>query len=847
MTMKIRLQNSSRKLNVLRAVLCGALIMAQVMPTVPAKAVGKNLIKNPNFATADSLNEWTVDSGAAFVTAKEQDEVIFDVIKCYGEIAGRTSNYECFSQDVTDKVKNGETYEYTFYAKLNEEDYAGKEADLRKVEISPYITVEGHTTYSQGLEGEVSKVLEPGEWTKFTGTYTPSWEGKADRIVIRILEQGKDYGQSEGVKGTYYLTGVSLKAKDADKASLKIEEDAVNFKDAVCDIIGDDFIVGTAICNSDLADVNEMALVHKHFNAITTGNELKPDAMFGYSNDRCPGTETVTLNGSELVVPKMDYSRAEKTLDHIYDWNAEHPDQKIMVRGHVLVWHSQTPEWWFHEDYDASKPYADTETMNRRMEWYIKTMAEHFTGKDSKYRGMFYGWDVVNEAVSDGSGTYRNDRENSNWWKVYQSNEFIIDAFRFANKYMDPSVDLFYNDYGECSPKKREGIVKLLKDVKEAEGTRIDGVGMQGHYQTESNPSIEDFEASARAFAEVVDQIQITEFDLSASGAYDGTDVTKDAEFATQAYRYKAFFDKIRELKAEGIPFTNITFWGVVDKFSWLQTFNTVGGATDGTRKQCPLLFDDDYQIKPAFWAFADDSKLTPVSRVINFVRSPGGGSMKGATTSTFSAAGADVTIKPVWCDDYLLLKLTVLDAEINDTDKVVIYASGDGKEIVKKEVARADAIYLALKGYEANAKVEMDPEFMQENGEILFDIVVYNDKNVGAYSDQTLSQETDTQYYAKVILSPNPEIKATDDKDSKNGKDSDKDSKNGNKSKEDKEEPSVDNSSESEKSVDKNEVEYKPDHDAWRQGIIAMVVVLLMTSIFGIFSQRQPSSHKKK
>ena len=832
MIMKTRLHNSFRKLNVVRVVLCSALLIAQVMPAVAVKASGNNLIKNPNFSTADSLDEWTVDSGSAFVTAKEQDDVIFDVIKCYGEIAGRTSNYECFSQDITGKVKKGETYEYTFYAKLNEEDYAGKEADLRKVEISPYIIVNGQTTYSQGVAGEVSKVLEPGEWTKFTGTYTPTWEGNADRIVIRILEQGKDYGQGEGVMGTYYLTGVSLKAQDEVKASLKIDEDAVNFKDAVRESMGDDFIVGTAICNSDLADANEMALVHKHFNALTTGNELKPDAMFGYSNDRCPGTETVTLNGSELVVPKMDYSRAEKTLDHVYDWNEEHPDQKIMVRGHVLIWHSQTPEWWFHEDYDASKPYADVETMNRRMEWYIKTMAEHFTGKDSKYKGMFYGWDVVNEAVSDGSGTYRNDKENSKWWKVYQSNEFIINAFRFANKYMDPSVDLFYNDYGECSPRKREGIVKLLKDVKEAEGTRIDGMGMQGHYQTESNPSIEDFEASARAFAEVVDKIQITEFDLSASGSYDGTDVTREAEFSTQAYRYKDFFDKIKELKAEGIPFTNITFWGVVDKFSWLQTASNVGGGTDGRRRQCPLLFDDDYQIKPAFWAFADESKLTPVSKVINFVRSPGGGSMKGATTTSFSAAGADVTVKPVWCDDYLLLKMTVLDAEINDTDKVVIYASGDGKEIVKKEVARADAIYLALKGYEANAKVEMNPEFMQENGEILFDIVVYNDQNVGAYSDQTLSQETDTQYYAKVKLSPNPEVEIKDKKNQEKDSEKAKDDKS-------KDDPG--------KNDDAKFTENKPDHEAWKQGLIAMVVVLFMTAVLGIFSQRQPSSHKKK
>lgn len=89
--------------------------------------------------------------------------------------------------------------------------------------------------------------------------------------------------------------------------------------------------------------------------------------------------------------------------------------------------------------------------MTLRHEWYIKTMAEHYMGENSKYKDMFYGWDVVNEAISDGRGTYRNENENSTWWRVYGSNEFIINAFRFANKYVPADVELYYNDYGDCS------------------------------------------------------------------------------------------------------------------------------------------------------------------------------------------------------------------------------------------------------------------------------------------------------------------------------------------------------------------------------------------------------------
>ena len=526
----------------------------------------------------------------------------------YGKITDRTTNYECFSQDVTGLVEKDKDYVYSFYVMLDAADYGDAPSQQRCVEISPYITADGNTVYSQGCSGTVSQVLEPGVWTHFTGTYTPTWSGELEQVVIRILEQGTEYGQGEGVMGTYYMTGMELRAQETQDSV--IQTDVPRLRDAVPGELGEAFTIGTSIVNSDLKDGDTMALVTRHFNAITLGNELKPDAMFGYSNQKCPGTETVTLNGESLEVPKMDYSRAERTLDAIYDWNQSHPDDLIKVRGHVLVWHSQTPEWWFHEDYDPDKPYADTETMNRRLEWYIKTMAEHFTGQDSKYHGMFYGWDVVNEAVSDGVSRYRNAAENSSWWAVYQSNEFIINAFRYANQYMDPAVELYYNDYNEWFTAKRAGIVQLLKDVQEAEGTRIDGMGMQGHYQTVGSPTMEEFAKAARAYAAVVGQVQITELDMKASSNYDGTEATREAEFATQGLRYRELYETVKSLREEGVNISNITLWGVVDKNSWLQTFNAVGGAADGKNKQCPLLFDDDYQVKPAYWAFVDGSRL---------------------------------------------------------------------------------------------------------------------------------------------------------------------------------------------------------------------------------------------
>jgi endo-1,4-beta-xylanase len=325
-----------------------------------------------------------------------------------------------------------------------------------------------------------------------------------------------------------------------------------------------------------------------------------------------------------MTVPILNYSRAEKLLNVILEWNEENPDKQIKVRGHVLVWHAQTPEWFFHEDYDASKDYVGTEEMNKRLEWYIATVLQHFTGEDSPYYGMFYGWDVVNEAVSDSGKKYRTDAENagellsqathgsnSSWWHVYQSNEYIINAFRFANKYAPADLELYYNDYNEFNLHKKDGIVQLINDVKAADGTRIDGFGMQGHYGLNS-PDASLLTGYIIEYAKAAGTVQIKEWDISASSNYDGTDKTKADEYRRQALYYMRIYNNAVKLAMQdGYKVTGLTWWGVVDKYSWLQSSSNVGGGSNGKRKQCPLLFDDDYKAKPAYWAFVDPTMLS--------------------------------------------------------------------------------------------------------------------------------------------------------------------------------------------------------------------------------------------
>ncbi len=712
--------------------------------------LGENLIQNPNFADPDDLGVWGVEQGSSLITAETAGDAVFDEVTTYGKITNRESNYNCFAQDITNVVQKNSQYQFTFYVKLDENDYKDASEEMRTVQMAPFIVSDGVANYSCNMTGDTSQVLEPGVWTKFTGTFTPSWTGTLDRVVMRILEQGTEYGSGPGVKGTYYATGVELREMILPKK--EIQQDVPDLKEAVAAEMGDDFLMGVSIVNSELSDDLLMQLVTKHFNAVTLGNELKPDAMFGYAST-CPGTETATINGQEIQVPKLNYSRAEATLNAIYDWNQEHPEDFIRIRGHVLVWHSQTPEWFFHQDYDAGKPYVDKDTMNLRLEWYIKTMAEHFNGPDSKYKDMFYGWDVVNEAVSDGTGTYRNDKEKSSWWAVYQSNEFILNAFIYANRYMPANVELYYNDYNEWFTNKRNGIVQLLKDVKAAEGARIDGMGMQGHYQTNGSPTAEEFEAAARAYCEVVGKVQVTELDMAASSSYDGTSATLKAEYERQAKRYQEIYTSIRRLKEEGYKVGNITIWGVIDKNSWLQTSSSVGGGTDGKRKQCPLLFDDDYQVKPAYWVFVNVDTVKPSIHKLAVVQRWKEPFASGIAQS-FTRNGTAVSFKPEWSGNTISVQVMVADPVKDPEDKVTLYLTNADGSIVTAECLRTDAEETEG-GYVAVLSRELDSSVMKTAAAVGFDIVVTNGSQKVAYNDTTLSQETSSEYYAVATLKP--------------------------------------------------------------------------------------------
>jgi endo-1,4-beta-xylanase len=138
----------------------------------------------------------------------------------------------------------------------------------------------------------------------------------------------------------------------------------------------------------------------------------------------------------------------------------------------------------------------------------LQRLKDHITTIVTRYKGTVYAWDVVNEVISDKPDEYFRP---SQWYKIC-GEEFVAKAFQYAHE-ADPDALLFYNDYNEIDPVKREKIIRMVKGLKDA-GIPIHGVGLQGHWAV-NEPSKEQLEKTLQDFSELGLKLQVTELDIS--------------------------------------------------------------------------------------------------------------------------------------------------------------------------------------------------------------------------------------------------------------------------------------------------------------------------------------------
>ena len=334
---------------------------------------------------------------------------------------------------------------------------------------------------------------------------------------------------------------------------------------ALKDVLQDKFLIGVAL-NTRQSSGNDTAatrIVREHFNAIVAENCMK----------------------SAEIHPEIDrynFTQADEFVQFGVDNN-------LTVTGHCLIWHSQLPRWFC---VDENGENVTPEVLKERMKEHISTVV-------GRYKGVIKGWDVVNEAILE-DGSYR----KSKFYEIL-GEEFIPLAFQYAEE-ADPDAELYYNDYNEWYPGKRETIVRLINTLRER-GIRIDGIGMQGHVGM-TNPTIETYQETIDDYVNAGVKVLITELDMSplpeprrmgGANLADMESYRKEIDPYTEGLPEEiaqAWNERMMDLfnlfleNSDNV--LRVTMWGVSDADSWKNNF-PVRGRTD-----YPLLFDRDHQPK---------------------------------------------------------------------------------------------------------------------------------------------------------------------------------------------------------------------------------------------------------
>ena len=475
-------------------------------------------------------------------------------------VSGRTQLWNGSTRSVSDIMEAGGYYKVGTYVLYDGDQYS----DTQKFSINLQYDYNGKENYYT-IATETAK---KGEW-QYVGSEFTAPEG-ATNFYIYVQTGYTSAPKEQDLMNFYMDDAVGERLPDPT-----IQDDIASLKDAYSDY----FKIGCACTGSEFAQGATKDLIKKHYNSLTLGNELKPDSVL----DQALSQKYVAETGDDTM-PQISLNEADEMLKFA-------GENKIPVRGHVLVWHSQTPDWFFKENFDPNGAWVSKDKMTKRLENYIKTVME--TLKKDYPDVEFYAWDVVNEAASD-AGTIRDAGSNnevngqSAWVKVYGDQSYIPLAFEFAKKYAPAGCKLFYNDYNEYSPNKQAYIISdILKPL--VEKNLIDGVGMQSHISM-SYPTIDLYKSAMQQYADLGLEIQVTELDVS----------EKSNEYANQlalAQRYQDVFKMYKEMKDSGVNLSAVVLWGITDSTSW------IGGY--------PLLFDKDYQAKPSYYAVIDtDSEV---------------------------------------------------------------------------------------------------------------------------------------------------------------------------------------------------------------------------------------------
>jgi len=533
-------------------------------------------------------------------------------------ISNRTGQGDGIGHDVTGIMKAGTIYTVTAWVKF----VSGSPTDT--LWLSMRRTVGGSDSYDTvaqiaGVRGDA--------WTQVNVNYTM---GTADAAFIYFETTYPD-----GTAASFLVDDIVIQTQ----AGPVIDPNLTPLKGTVT------FPVGVAIDNRETVGAYAQ-LVKQQFGQITPENSMKPEGWYDASKNFRINPDAKTL---------MDFAQANG----------------VRVWGHTLVWHSQTPDWFFQHDDGTplTSSDADKAILRARLHDHIFNIAQTLSsmyGAFGSATNPLVGFDVVNEVVSDGT-TESDGLRRSAWYNVLGA-EYIDDAFNYANTAFNQTyaaagttrpIKLAINDYNTEQSGKRQRLHDLVAGLL-GRGIPVDIVGNQFHLSLAT--PIQSIDDALTAFEDLPVMQDVSELDIPT-----GTPVDQ-AKLIDQGYFYRDLFATFRNHSSH---LFSVTVWGLYDGRSWRSS----SGA--------PLLFNDSLKAKPAFTG-AINGKLPARIRTGNVFQ----GSVPldaGATSSlewqklplfTFGDNGK-VSFQTRWETDHLTAFVSVKDATVDATDAVAFNLGG--------------------------------------------------------------------------------------------------------------------------------------------------------------------------
>lgn len=421
--------------------------------------------------------------------------------------------------------------------------YPIKDSNLASVQLQAVAS--GQNNVVDGNEIKITQDNEEG-WLRTTLVF----DTLNTLTDIRLNYKAVDSSQ----KVKFYVDDISIVYGEETKGG-----DYVSNGESLKQSYEEYFKIGGCMSSNMLQNTKMRQIAKENFNSITAENEGKPEQILDQ-------TECQKLTDKTKVVIRTT------PFEKLYDWCEAH---HIMVRHHTLVWYSQTPAWFFTEDYNNGAQ-VKRDIMLQRMQNFIKVTMDTL---NQRWPGLIYAIDVCNEAIENGGAGYN---KNNKWFDTI-GEDFVYQAFKFASMYKEEGQDLYYNDYA-CDYNTSRCEFALDGFLKQAvEEHLVDGFGLQGHIDCDNTRQTI---ANAKLIKERGLKCQITELDITTGSS--------ESDFQKQKNAYKTLASAILEgNEKEEMEVNAFVVWGITDDTSW-------------KRGQNPLLFTSNYGKKPAYYGLLE-------------------------------------------------------------------------------------------------------------------------------------------------------------------------------------------------------------------------------------------------